>query len=77
LVVAVPVSPKVQLKVKGAVPLAVVAVNVTGRFASGEVGVKLKVTEKAPETMTDCVDVALTPFPSVAVTVTLNVPELV
>jgi hypothetical protein len=77
LVVAVLVSPKVQLNVFVPTPLVVVAVNVTGDVASGDAGVKVKVTPSAAATTTLWVEVALTPFASVAVTVTLKVPPAV
>ncbi len=51
MVVAVPVSPKVQLKVTVPTPPVGVAVNVTGEVASGEVGLNVKLTARAAATV--------------------------
>ena len=74
LVVDVPVSPKLQLKVKGPTPLDVVAVNVVRAVASGEVGLTVKLTVGTAATVMVWLDVATTPLASVAVTVTVKEP---
>ncbi len=51
MVAAVPVSPKVQANVKVPTPPVVVAVNVTGEVASGDVGLNVKVTAGTAATL--------------------------
>ncbi len=75
LVVAVLVSPKVQANVNVPTPPVVLAVNVTGEVASGEVGTNVNVTDGAAATVMVWLEVALTPLASVAVTVTANGPD--
>jgi hypothetical protein len=71
------VSPKVQAKVNGLTPFEVVAVNVVTAVASGEVGLTVNVTVGTAATVIVWLEVALTPFASVAVTVTVKVPAVV
>ncbi len=71
-----PVSPKVQLKLTAPTPPVAAAVKVTGDVASGDVGVNVKVVASAAATVMAWLDVAFTPLPSVAVTVTVNGPEV-
>ncbi len=76
LVTAVPVSPNVQAKVTVPTPPVGVAVNVSRRLASGNVGVKVKLTANAAATVIVWLEVALTPLASVAVTLTVNGPDV-
>ncbi len=69
-------SPNVQLKVTVPTPPVVAAVNVPGEVASSEAGVKVKLTASAGATVRVWLDVALTPFPSVAVMTTGNDPDV-
>ncbi len=69
------VSPKAQLNVKGPTPPLVVAVKLTEVPTSGVAGVKVKLTENTPVTVTVWAgDVTETPLASVALTVTLKLP---
>ncbi len=53
-----------------------VAVNVSGTVTSGEEGLLVKETLKAAATVMVWLDMAFTPLASVAVTVTVNGPEV-
>jgi hypothetical protein len=75
LVVAVPVSPKVQANVATPTPPVATAVNVAGDVASIDAGMNVKLTVNAAATVTVWLDVAFTASASVAVTVTVNDPE--
>jgi hypothetical protein len=51
-------------------------VNVTGLFAAGDAGVNVKLTPNAAATVIVWLDDALTASASVAVTVTVNEPDV-
>jgi hypothetical protein len=70
------VSPKVQAKVTVPTPPVVVAVKVAGEVASIEAGVNVKAVASAAATLMVWLDVALTASASVAVTLTVNEPEV-
>jgi hypothetical protein len=70
------VSPKVQAKVTAPTPPVVVAVKVAGEVASIEAGVNVKTVARAAATVMVWLEVALTPLASVAVTATVNDPEV-
>jgi hypothetical protein len=76
LVIAVPVSPKVQANVAAPTPPVATAVNVAGDVASIDAGVNVKLTANAAATVTVWLDVAFTASASVAVTLTVNEPEV-
>jgi len=69
-------SPNAQLKVYGAVPPVADPANVTCWPTWGEEGEYVKLAPSAAATVIVWLDVAFAPLASVAVTVTLNEPEV-